>query len=62
MLNPLDKQPADVAEPIRKSAMTPVRWQELHDMADRILESDHADLFIALVEALYQHVMTNQKR
>jgi len=37
------------------------KHRQLLEKADRILESDEADLFIAIVNAAYDHVM-GQKR
>ena len=41
--------------------MTPEQRQELHDKADRILESDRAELLMALIDALYEYAMREEK-
>jgi len=38
------------------------RHRELFEKADRILESDEADLFMAIVNAVYDHVMKKESR
>jgi hypothetical protein len=58
----MDDRPADMNKPICEGAMTPERRQELHEKANRILESDQADLLVALMDLLYRHVAIDQKR
>lgn len=38
------------------------KHRQLLEKADRILESDEADLFMAIVNAVYDHVMKKESR